>query len=209
MTAARVRLPHWRTESRPCRHPRPTSAVYGPAYLAAFVGFPKKMLIAVGKFERNAKYHLSMSSKLGCCVPRCKRIATFLRASLDTILHIGHFPASLSVSMTIDSALPQRHGMPSTYGTGSSSYCFQNQPCAVRPAPTNTSFSISGLQLARVTAPDGASRGAGGHPGGARGIQGASRTAIVVSYANVPSLKAYVIGILSESTEVKTPSQRT
>ena len=62
--------PHWRAQSRPCRHSRPTSAVYGPAYLAVFARFPNKRLIAVGKFERSVKYHLSMSSKLGFHVPR-------------------------------------------------------------------------------------------------------------------------------------------
>ena len=46
--------PRWRTESRPCRHSRPTPAVYGPAYLAAFAQFPNKRLIAVGKFEASA-----------------------------------------------------------------------------------------------------------------------------------------------------------
>ena len=42
---------------------------------AAFARFPNKRLIAVGKFERNVKYHLSMSSKLGFRVPRCNRNA--------------------------------------------------------------------------------------------------------------------------------------
>ena len=36
MTAARLPLPHWRTQSRPCRHAGPAPAVYSPAYLAAF-----------------------------------------------------------------------------------------------------------------------------------------------------------------------------
>ena len=53
MTAARVPLPHWRTQSRPCRHSRPTPAVHSPVYLAAFARFPNKRLITVGKFERN------------------------------------------------------------------------------------------------------------------------------------------------------------
>ena len=80
MTAARVPLPHWRTQSRPCRHPRPTLAVCGPADLAVSARFPNKRLIAVGKFERSVKYHLSMNSKLGFRVPRWNRNDTFLRA---------------------------------------------------------------------------------------------------------------------------------
>ena len=68
---------HWRTQSRPCRYSRPTPAVYGPAYLAVFAQFPNKRFIAVGKFERNVKYHLSMSSKLGFRVPRWNRNDTF------------------------------------------------------------------------------------------------------------------------------------
>ena len=51
---------HWRTQSRPYRHPRPAPAVHGPAYFAAFARFANKRLIAVGKFERNVKDHLSM-----------------------------------------------------------------------------------------------------------------------------------------------------
>ena len=51
VTAARVPLPHWRTESRLCRHPRPTPAVHSPAYLAAFARFPNKRLIAVGNWS--------------------------------------------------------------------------------------------------------------------------------------------------------------
>ena len=44
-------------------------AVYGSAYLAVFARFPNKLLIAVGKFERNVNYHLSMSFKLWFRVP--------------------------------------------------------------------------------------------------------------------------------------------
>ena len=88
VTAARVPLPHWRMQSRPCRHPGPAPAVYSPAYLAAFARFAKKWLIVVGKFERNVKYHLSMSSKLGFRVPRWKRNDTFLRAFVKKLLFI-------------------------------------------------------------------------------------------------------------------------
>ena len=73
-------------ESRPCRHPGPTPAVYSPAYLAAFARFRDKRLIAVGKFERNVKYHLSMSSKLGFRVPRRNRNDTYLRAFVKSLL---------------------------------------------------------------------------------------------------------------------------
>ena len=85
VTAARVPLPHWRTQSRPYRHPGPAPAVYSPAYLAAFARFANKRLIVVGKFECNVKYHLSMSSKLGLRVPRWKRNDTFLRAFVKKI----------------------------------------------------------------------------------------------------------------------------
>ena len=86
VTAARFPLPHWRKQSRPCRHPVPAPAVYSPAYLAAFARFANKRLIVVGKFERNVKYHLSMSSKLGFRVPRWKRNDTFLRAFVKILL---------------------------------------------------------------------------------------------------------------------------
>ena len=89
MTAAWVPLPHWRTESRPCRHPRPAPAVYGPAYFAAFARFPIKWLIAVGKFERNVKDHLSMFFKLRFHVLRCSRNDTFLRAFVNTLSFFG------------------------------------------------------------------------------------------------------------------------
>ena len=42
--------------------------------------FPNKRLIAVGKFDRNVKYHLFMSSKLLFHVPQCNGKDTFLRA---------------------------------------------------------------------------------------------------------------------------------
>ena len=89
MTAARVPLPHWRTESRPYRHPRPTPAVHSPAYLAAFARFPNKRLIAVGKFERNVTDHLSMFLKLRFHVLRCSRNDTFLRAFMNTLSFFG------------------------------------------------------------------------------------------------------------------------
>ena len=94
MTAARVPLLHWRTQSRPCRHPGPAPAIYSPAYLAAFVRFPNKRLIVVGKFERDVKYHLSMSSKLGFRVPRWKRNDTFLRAFVKRLLFFASHMAS-------------------------------------------------------------------------------------------------------------------
>ena len=89
-----VPLPRWRTESRPCRHSRPTPAVYGPDYLAVFAQFPNKRLIAVGKFERNVKCHLSMSSKLGFRVPRWNRNDTFLRAFVKSLLFFASRRAS-------------------------------------------------------------------------------------------------------------------
>ena len=58
MTAARVPLPHWRTQSRPYRHP--SLAVHGSAYFAAFARSANKRLIAGRKFERNVKDHLSI-----------------------------------------------------------------------------------------------------------------------------------------------------
>ena len=94
MTAARVSLPHWRTQSRPSRHSRPTPAVYGPAYLAVFARFPNKRLIAVGKFEHNVKHLLSMSSKLGFRVPRWKRSDTFLRVFVKSLLFFASHRAS-------------------------------------------------------------------------------------------------------------------
>ena len=97
MTAARVPLPHWRTESRPCRHPRPTPAVHSPAYLAAFARFPNKRLIAVGKFERNVKDHLSTFLKCRFHVFCCSRNDTFLRTFVNTL---SFFWPSLAGSMS-------------------------------------------------------------------------------------------------------------
>ena len=85
MTAARVPLPHWPTRSRPYRHPRPAPAVHGPAYFAAFARSASKRLIAVGKFERNVKDHLSMFLKHRFHVLRCSRNDTFLRAFVNTL----------------------------------------------------------------------------------------------------------------------------
>ena len=87
--AARVLLPLWRTQSRPCRHPRPTPAVHSPAYLAAFARFPNKRLIAVGKFERNVKEHQSMFLKLRFHVLRCSRNGTFVRTFVNMLSFLG------------------------------------------------------------------------------------------------------------------------
>ena len=105
MTAARVPLPHWRTQSRPCRHPGPAPAVYSPAYLAAFARFANKRLILVGKFQRNVKYHLSnsMSSNLGFRVPRWKRNDTFLRAFVKRLLFFASHMASAVGNVARDS----------------------------------------------------------------------------------------------------------
>ena len=89
MTAARVPLPHWPTQSRPCRHSMPTPAVHSPVYLAAFARFPNKRLIAVGKFERNVKDHLSLFLKLRFRVLRRSRNDTFLRAFVNTLSFFG------------------------------------------------------------------------------------------------------------------------
>ena len=86
MTAARVPLPHWPTQSRPCRHPMPTPAVHSPVYLAAFARFPNKRLIAVGKFERSVKDHLSLFLKLRFRVFRRIGNDTFLRAFVKSLL---------------------------------------------------------------------------------------------------------------------------
>ena len=77
VTAARVPLPHWCKRSRPYRHPRPAPAVHGPAYFAAFARSANKRPIAVGKFERNVKDHLSMFKKLRFRVLRRSRNDTF------------------------------------------------------------------------------------------------------------------------------------
>ena len=109
MTAARVLLPHWRTQSRPCRHPGPAPAVYSPAYLAAFARFANKRLIAVGKFERNVKYHLSMSSKLGFRVPRWNRNDTYLHAFVKSLLFFASRRASAAGNAARDSTSWGRH----------------------------------------------------------------------------------------------------
>ena len=109
MTAARVPLPHWRTESRPCRHPRPTPAVHSPAYLAAFARFPNKRLIALGKFERNVKDHLSMFLKLRFHVLRCSRNNTFLRAFVKSLLFFASHRASVVGNFARDSTSWGRH----------------------------------------------------------------------------------------------------
>ena len=89
MTAARVPLPHWRTQSRPYRHPRPAPAVHGPAYFAAFARSANKRLIAVGKFDRLMKDHLSMSQKLRFRILRCNRNDTFSRAFVNFLPFSG------------------------------------------------------------------------------------------------------------------------
>ena len=81
--------PHWRTQSRPYRHPRPARAVHGPAYLAVFARSANKRLIVVGKFERNEKDHLSMFLKLRVRVLRRSRNDTFLRAFVNTLSFFG------------------------------------------------------------------------------------------------------------------------
>ena len=89
VTAARVPLRRWRMESRPCRHPRPTPAVHSPAYLVAFARFPNKRFIAVGKFQRNVKDHLSMFLKLRFHILRCSRNGTFVRAFVNILSFLG------------------------------------------------------------------------------------------------------------------------
>ena len=116
VTAARVPLPRWRTESRPCRHSRPTPAVYSPSYLAVFAQFPKKLLIAVGKFERNVKYHLFMSSKLGFRVSQLNRNDTFLRAFAKSLLFFASHRASTVGNAARDSTSWGRHRGPRSAG---------------------------------------------------------------------------------------------
>ena len=94
MTAARIPLPHCRTQSRPYRHPGPAPAVNSPAYLAAFARFAYKRLIVEGKFERNVKCHISMSSILGFRVPRWKRNDTFLRSFVKRLLFFASHKSS-------------------------------------------------------------------------------------------------------------------
>ena len=83
MTTVRVPLPHWSSQSRPCRHLRPRLRAgfrVPDYYLAAFAQFPNKRLIAVGKFVCNVKYYLFMFSNLLFRVPQCNRRDTFLCA---------------------------------------------------------------------------------------------------------------------------------
>ena len=84
-------------------HFRPTPAVYGPAYLAAFAQFPK------GKFERNVKYNLSMSSKLGFRVPQWNRNDTFLRPFVKSLLFFASHRASAVGNAARDSTSWGRH----------------------------------------------------------------------------------------------------
>ena len=67
----------------------PTPAVHCPVYLAAFARFPNKRLIAVGKFERNVKDHLSLFLKLRFRVLLRSRNDTFLRAFVNTLSFFG------------------------------------------------------------------------------------------------------------------------
>ena len=114
-------LPRWRTESRPCRHPMPTPAVHSPAYLAAFARFPNKRFIAVGKFERNVKDHLSMFLKLRFHVLRCSRnrhicacICKYFvvfwpspgGSMSETVLHTGYWCARVGVWQVRTALLP-------------------------------------------------------------------------------------------------------
>ena len=89
VTATRVPLPHWRTQSRRYRHPRPAPAGHGPAYFAAFARSANKRLIAVGKFEHNVKDHPSIFYKRRFRVLRRSRNDTFLRAFLNTLSFFG------------------------------------------------------------------------------------------------------------------------
>ena len=66
-----------------------TPAVHSPAYLAAFARFPNKRFIAVGKFERNVKDHLSMFLKLRFHVLRCSRNGTFVRTFVNILSFLG------------------------------------------------------------------------------------------------------------------------
>ena len=68
---------------------RPTPAVHSPAYLAAFARFPNKRFIAVGKFERNVKDHLSMFLKLRFHVLQCSRNGTFVGAFVNILSFLG------------------------------------------------------------------------------------------------------------------------
>ena len=100
MTAVRIPLPHWRTQSRPCRHSRPTPAIYGPAYLATYPRFPNKRLIAVRKLEHSVKDHLSMFLLLEFRVLRRNRNSTFLRAFVNILQFLGRGSMSENVLHT-------------------------------------------------------------------------------------------------------------
>ena len=80
-----------------------------PGPFGRFAQFPNKRLIAVGKFERSAKYHLSMSSKLGFCVPRWNRNDTFLRAFVKSLLFFASHTASAVGNAARDSTSWGRH----------------------------------------------------------------------------------------------------
>ena len=66
----------------------PTPAVHSPVYLADFARFPNKRLIAVGKFGRNVKDHLSLFLKLSFRVLLRSRNDTFLRAFVKSLLFL-------------------------------------------------------------------------------------------------------------------------
>ena len=72
----------------------PTPAVHSPVYLVAFALFPNKRLIAVGKFERNVKDHLSLFLKHRFRVLRRSRNDTFLRAFVKSLLFFASHRAS-------------------------------------------------------------------------------------------------------------------
>ena len=71
--------------------------------------FPNKWLIAVGKFDRNVKYHFSMSSKLGFRVPRWNRNDTFLRAFVKSLRFFASHRASAVGNIARDSTSWGRH----------------------------------------------------------------------------------------------------
>ena len=60
-----------------------------PGYLAAFARFPNERFIAVGKFERNVKDHLSMFLKLRFHNLRCSRNGRFVRAFVNILSFLG------------------------------------------------------------------------------------------------------------------------
>ena len=112
--------PPWRTQSRPCRHSSQTPAVHGADYLAAFTRFSNERLIAVGKFERSVKHHLSMFSKFGFRVPRCNRNDTFVRAFIKSLPFFGYHRASAVGNVAGDcTKRGQRHSAASRGLSGS------------------------------------------------------------------------------------------